>query len=956
MIKVRLLAIAIVACLPAIFATPASAQIAPGVTQSAAHIATVTGRVLESTGTPVAGAEVKLSGPAAVLTTRTHADGSFIFTAVPWGAYTVLASSPLGIATRSGIAVKGDIVVSIEYLPSSNLRTIAHVSTRSSGAHINVTPASISSVSPSDFAFQGNTSWTQLLNRVPGVVVNGDAEGGEQINNTLSGSLIYAQVISINGALPYETSVSLDGMPLTSQTTAANPGTGYDLSNLPLTIFPQADVVRGPGANAPSIEDSIGGSFVLHPPGAVDQNRSDLSISNDPWGGTVGNFRIAQRFGRLSATVTYGVNDSPGYYGNAKVVNAFSGLEAPMTVNGQPFVGCANEPFAACGSGLPCNVVPGEGNVTYGYFNNCGYEEHLLVGGVPFSTAWSQHAGAVSLAYEIARGITAQIFYAGTSGSMEDPFVGALTQFSPAAGYTGPIRAGYYNMPAINPYTINQGSSILEEKVHANLGSGVLTLAAVQNYSWSFSNSVYSSMYPSNQAYQLYGTACLGAAGPSASCPFGGTPTTFNGTNATLTYAPQTVDEDFWSRNRDMLASYETQVGNSLNVGASYLYSYYNSPDYLPAKIFGIGSLLLEQVDSANSMTLDELRINAGASIGDRWNADLSWYVAQGFYHLQTQDTGNRAAPWVDSHFPYSAPRLGLTYRINPNFVLRAAAGGGYALPPIDDLLGRNLTPLSCQGTVCSETLNNYRLQPETSFGYDVGTDMRLNDVTTLSFDLYRTDLYGQFFQTTTTTTYSGPGCGAPPCFLGIEQYNNLQHSRYEGLNFSIQRQPDRGFYWQASVGLTRAYIVSLPPGFYSGPGCPTSACQNVFILPNINFNGATQAGLPPQPYANGGGIIGYRWREHEFVDVWPTYYGNGNAYFQPAFMEFDAHASYPVGKYVALLFTMRNFTAVHEGSFQYLGPPAVGAPTLPGNYPYPLYAIPYGPRALVLTFQYTGP
>lgn len=149
---------------------------------------------------------------------------------------------------------------------------------------------------------------------------------------------------------------------------------------------------------------------------------------------------------------------------------------------------------------------------------------------------------------------------------------------------------------------------------------------------------------------------------------------------------------------------------------------------------------------------------------------------------------------------------------------------------------------------------------------------------------------------------------------------------------------------------------MSLPSNFYNNATCPHTACQNVYILPNANFDGATQAGLPPNPYANAAAVIGYRWKPQEFVDIWPTYYGNGNAYFEPAFMEFDAHASYPVGKHVALLLTMRNFTGVYDSSYEYLGPPKVAAPSVPGNYPYPLFAIPYGPRALVVTFQYRGP
>src|SRR5208282_6505892 len=90
------------------------------------------------------------------------------------------------------------------------------------------------------------------------------------------------------------------------------PGAGVDLSMYPMPLFDTADVVRGPGANAPSIVDSIGGSFVLHSPGAVDHNQYAFSVSTDPYGGIVANAQAAVRWKKLSAVVTYGVNDSPG--------------------------------------------------------------------------------------------------------------------------------------------------------------------------------------------------------------------------------------------------------------------------------------------------------------------------------------------------------------------------------------------------------------------------------------------------------------------------------------------------------------------------------------------------------------------------------------------------------------------------------------------------------------------
>jgi hypothetical protein len=155
-------AIATVAALCLLAGAQAFAQIAPGVTQSAAHTANITGTVTSSSGTPVAGAAVRLTG-SSVRSAKSDSRGDFSFTSVPWGTYEISVTSSLGTASRSGIVLNGDINVAIQYQAGAVLRTIAHVSTSSAGAHINVTSSSIDSVTPSEYAFQGNGTWRSLF-------------------------------------------------------------------------------------------------------------------------------------------------------------------------------------------------------------------------------------------------------------------------------------------------------------------------------------------------------------------------------------------------------------------------------------------------------------------------------------------------------------------------------------------------------------------------------------------------------------------------------------------------------------------------------------------------------------------------------------------------------------------------------------------------------------------------
>jgi hypothetical protein len=123
----------------------------------------------------------------------------------------------------------------------------------------------------------------------------------------------------------------------------------------------------------------------------------------------------------------------------------------------------------------------------------------------------------------------------------------------------------------------------------------------------------------------------------------------------------------------------------------------------------------------------------------------------------------------------------------------------------------------------------------------------------------------------------------------------------------------------------------------------------NTYIVPGANFNGVNQANLPPVPYATSAMQLGYRWAPGKYIDISPTYYGNGNPYFEPAFVEFDAHAGYPLTKTVSILATFRNITNIYGQSYELFANPTMGAPTVNG-LPYALFGIPYGPRALIVT------
>jgi len=293
----------------------------------------------------------------------------------------------------------------------------------------------------------------------------------------------------------------------------------------------------------------------------------------------------------------------------------------------------------------------------------------------------------------------------------------------------------------------------------------------------------------------------------------------------------------------------------------------------------------------------------------------------------------------VDSDYSYAAPRLGFVWRPTVAVAVRASAGGGFAEAPLSYLIGSSSVPNCSNGIYCTVTLTNLRLQPEKSFAFDAGTDIRLPRNVILSFDVYHSNLYGQLYNSTSIT---GAYLGLP---LYSTQYGNLGESRYEGILLDVRHDVPHGPYWSLSGGLTRGYVVSVPAGFYNTATCQN--CINLNVVPNINFNGTFAASIP---YAQGLGVIGYRWNPERYIDIEGTYYGNNNTYFHPAFVELDGHIGYPITRNMSLLVTFRNITGLYDGPVQvFTANNFRGAPTTNG-LPYPLYGEQYGPRTVILT------
>lgn len=276
----------------------------------------------------------------------------------------------------------------------------------------------------------------------------------------------------------------------------------------------------------------------------------------------------------------------------------------------------------------------------------------------------------------------------------------------------------------------------------------------------------------------------------------------------------------------------------------------------------------------------------------------------------------------------------------------------------LTDLVG---SPPANFGPFFQESIPNVNLQPEKSFGMDIGGDFRLQRNTVLSVDFYLATLHGQLYESTNLVDNNYQGTGEP---LYALSYQNLGTSRYEGVLFDVRHDVPRGVYWKLSAGLTRGYVISVPPGFYNATGTTcnfvtTVGCTNLNVVPGINFNGTYNAGPGGSsgiassvsvPYAQGLGLVGYRWAKEKYANLTATYFGNNNTYFQKAFVEFDAAAAYPITSSVYLTATLRNISGIYSSPFQIQSLGELhGVPAVAGS-PFAEYGEQYGPRSLLVS------
>ena len=901
-VSAGVVALAIVCCAfasaPARAQTPLPVVPSPG-TQTATG--NVTGVITDQSQQPVAGVSIEVSG-AVLKRTTTDAAGSFEIDELPSGSYRINITKGGFTPLQDSVTVTAgaNTVAKLQLTPAAlnSIKEIGRVSVSRAGANaLNTSTAAVATISGSTFIDQGQLNVNHALNELPGVQIGvGSHFAGD--GNANSSSPIFTGIPQLRGSLPYETASLIDGHPISIGAFGT-----FNPVFLNPYVLQDTEIVKGPGASAPNINYAIGGTVnfrTLEPTLAVHQS-ADFGV--DQFGGQNANLRATGTVGggKLGYALDYAAQGTKGVdrgFDPLDPVNIYSGA----LINGRLI--CAG--VANANSCFPTETkIPG---TPYAAQSNLFAPLAACCPQVPMES--SSRNELAKLRYSFAPSTSLTFTYLGGqvrgSAFAADLYTYPNYFFGPPAGYTGLPAAG---APLFDD---SQGDSELD--INANL------------YATEFRTALGPVTF--NARYYVAGvdTANLELGNgptPGSGTVFGnlyggvpiGTdinPTIFTGQVGTVTLLNSYVGVRTYDKLNGFTAEADLPVAGNV-----YSVSYDTVATKSSANTIG-GTDTPINVPPGSGQKFQTIMLRGQFELLPSLQATLSNYATSYTDHY-TQDFG---VTFLDSFHAYDAPRLSFAWRPSRDTAVRAATGFSIA-PPYINLLTNSLPgPDRNPPTYFKVTNNAGDVKPETAFGWDLGADRRIGGETVVSADVYETTLHDQFLstQSLSATPYVLPpgnslGDPAGTYPLYITQTQNLGHSRYEGVELSVHRDPRVGVGFKLQGSLQRAYAYDLPPGFYDTAAGPNTA--NLGIFANENFQGAGQGynSLSPSrvPYSQGYAEINRRGVNGSYFLVGVTYYGNNNSYNEPPFGVVNASFRQPIEKHAALLFAITNVTSAYS-------------------------------------------
>lgn len=892
----------------------------------------ISGSVRDVAGEPLASARVVLSGRQHAAT-QTDPAGTFRFDGLSPGTYTVTASEGgYRAGGIDGIAVNENaqrVELFLEAATFSTLRQIAEV--RSVAGTFNDSPSAVSVLTQQRFAEIGQVQIGHVLDQIPGVISARPASADAAVPGSITSP-------NLRGALDYEKATLLDGRPLINGRNG-----DYPTMLVNSLLFDSIEIVEGPTAYAPQINYGIGGTLNFRTGDPTLHRSTRFVYGVDNMSGSFAQLRLSDTIakGRLGYLFTFASDGSQGPLNNYP---SYFALPAGTKINGSSVSGSTT-------SGQPINGQRGIYPIA-GALGNPANAYITLFGCCQSVTSNFLNRGELAkLQYRFSSATQLTLAYVGIQSQYDGPSAG-FTQigsvFAPTAAYSGSAFAPGQTI-LLNNRTTLPGSRLYDNEpmfeaelrtaLHqdtllARFYSAILARQTTSDLDSSSANFV-------TGAIALYGSATVG-----------GVATAFNGSTASLTIP----------------TPYSNTVEHDALRGISFEYDHPAGPNVYTFA-FDRNSSLTNAYTVTGSATNPQGNLSTTIAAGTR--QDFTTYLLRGQFALNDklqltlanyyntyrntytpQVTGGNFV-FATSMSTHDDPRLGLTYRANPNLSLRLSAGSAIA-PPYPALID-NLTQTPAQVyTTGAQTVtvgnNSGGLLPETSFGYDLGGDWRTPSGDVLSVDAYLTNLRNQFVAVIypSGTTYNPPGTTAQiPVYISTNQ--NLAQSRFEGVDATWRRDPARGVGYTFSIALQRAYAYNLPASFYSSAAGPFTANlgvvngSNFFAFNSPFFNGISNKN---EAYSQGYAGIHSRGSYGQYAEFGFTLYGSNNTFNIPAFMVASASYRQPIfGPSLALQVSADNLFNSDSAPYVTYGA-GIGAPLANGQFGI-RSAIPYGPASV---------
>jgi hypothetical protein len=844
---------------------------------------TLSGTVFDPAAAPVSGATVTITGPATA-TTKTDAAGHYTLNA-PQGIYRILIhaggfSDSTDDVTLSASGATLDARLARPTL--SSLQTIGTV--RSSGGaggpQFNATAAAQSIIGAPTFENQGDVGVRDILDETPGIV---DSAANGSANSGVRGSITYP---TIRGGLSYETASLIDGHPV-----SVGKFGDYVTTFLNRYMFQSIEVQKGPGSMPTQISRSVNGTVNFRTWDPTSTPTGDAQFGVDGFGGKFGTFRFSDTVfnGKLGFVIAYAGEGTPGAAG----VN-----------NPSAFIAALSNVTYTDSAGVP--VVPGSPVASHppGAANtNATLQTTSTIGCcISMPTFYHNNSELAKLRFNFSdvTSFTATMLASQTTASQNGNVQNLNNvNFDPAVP-NATVASGHqfaffpFNDNFAQDYEVNN-EPFFSAELHTQLKDDNIL---ARFYSASISR-LQTNGDPNNVPFSLpvnlYGTSASGV-------PLNGLDPYGNPYIATIS------DPLFTTAEQDNLIGYTFEYDHSLG-GSGNIISFSVDQNYSWTHVWTPGqpdSSSTSNIPDGSAQNTGTYSLKGDFQVGPKLNVTAAYYLTRFDTHYPIFTGTANTISFNDNILWHNDERLGLAYRLNHDTSFRFAAGSALVPPFLGILAGAATQPALCTSSTCPagiqpglaavNSIGGVNVQPETSFGYDLGADTRFKGWadTVLSGDLYLTNLHNQFLKTVFLNGTAPVGGGTVPLYTTA--YSNLAQARYEGIELKLEHAPAAGFGYAVQGALLRGFPYNVPPSIYQF-NAAGQATTNQSVVAGANFGPTTllSSGGSAIPYAQGYTEINYRTFAGWYANMGLIYFGPNNTFNDGAFEIFRSTLRVPV-------------------------------------------------------------